>query len=161
MVFRSIELLNHFQCSSCKGWWTVGDAPPDRTIWYCTWCGKAGPIGDKNPVDTNQETTTGECMKFQKLTDLEMYDLICAAYPEKFNGDGDDDIWDDVMDFVEDELGGFNATAELLGRVAMLTHPAHNTRLDKYYHALGTVTFDAGVVKMLACVKREMSQSQK
>lgn len=36
----SKEVLVHFQCSECKGWWTIGDAP-ERDHWFCPWCGKA------------------------------------------------------------------------------------------------------------------------
>ena len=36
----SVELLVHFQCSGCLGWWTVGDAPNDRLTWNCPWCGQ-------------------------------------------------------------------------------------------------------------------------
>ena len=36
----SIEKLVHFQCSDCKKWWTIGDAPTDKTEWYCPWCGE-------------------------------------------------------------------------------------------------------------------------
>lgn len=36
---KSVEKLSHFQCDVCKKWWTIGDAPADRTMWYCPWCG--------------------------------------------------------------------------------------------------------------------------
>ncbi|KKU70577.1 MAG: hypothetical protein UX94_C0004G0041 [Parcubacteria group bacterium GW2011_GWA2_47_21] len=38
--FRSIEKLHHFVCQKCKRWWTVGDAPVAKKIWFCPWCGK-------------------------------------------------------------------------------------------------------------------------
>jgi len=34
----SVEHLVHFQCSLCKGWWSIGDAPADRNEWCCPWC---------------------------------------------------------------------------------------------------------------------------
>ena len=34
----SLERLHHFQCPSCKGWWSIGDAP-QRAHWFCPWCG--------------------------------------------------------------------------------------------------------------------------
>ncbi len=37
---RSEEILTHFQCSDCKGWWTIGDAPKESEHWFCPWCGK-------------------------------------------------------------------------------------------------------------------------
>lgn len=54
----SVERLVHFQCGSCKKWWSIGDAP-DRDYWYCPWCGarqwvienpKEEQLGDKAVV---------------------------------------------------------------------------------------------------------------
>jgi len=56
------------------------------------------------------------------LNDLELYELIIAAYPDKFTEDADDDNWEDVMDFA-DQLSGIDEISDLLGRVTMLTHP--------------------------------------
>ena len=39
---RSIERLSHFRCGHCNKWFSVGDAPTDRTEWFCPWCGTAG-----------------------------------------------------------------------------------------------------------------------
>jgi putative hydrolase of HD superfamily len=36
---RFQETLVHFQCEHCSGWWSIGDAPEDRTM-YCPWCGE-------------------------------------------------------------------------------------------------------------------------
>jgi len=36
---RSIEQLNHFRCGTCNKWWSVGDAPLSKKVWYCPWCG--------------------------------------------------------------------------------------------------------------------------
>jgi len=35
----SKESLFHFLCESCKQWWSVSDAPAEKTEWYCPWCG--------------------------------------------------------------------------------------------------------------------------
>ena len=36
----SVELLSHFNCKSCNGWWSIGDAVlEDRADWFCPWCG--------------------------------------------------------------------------------------------------------------------------
>jgi hypothetical protein len=40
----SVERLVHFQCGSCRGWWTIGDAPPGRD-WHCPWCGARQRFG--------------------------------------------------------------------------------------------------------------------
>lgn len=60
--------------------------------------------------------------KINPATDLEAYEVVIAMYPDKFDENSDDDIWDDVMDFIEDELGG-DAFYELLGRLVLLTDP--------------------------------------
>lgn len=36
---RSHEDLSHFWCKLCNKWWSIGDAPVDKTDWYCPWCG--------------------------------------------------------------------------------------------------------------------------
>lgn len=40
MAERNIENLHHFRCVFCKKWWTIGDAPESRELFYCPWCGK-------------------------------------------------------------------------------------------------------------------------
>jgi rubredoxin len=44
------ELLVHFHCASCAGWWSIGDpqqrlGPGPQTLlnrtWHCPWCGLA------------------------------------------------------------------------------------------------------------------------
>lgn len=38
-----VEILTHFHCPSCKGWWTVGDQYLASKIFpkrYCPHCGK-------------------------------------------------------------------------------------------------------------------------
>jgi len=36
----SVEILSHFQCKDCQGWWSIGDAVlEDKTDWFCPWCG--------------------------------------------------------------------------------------------------------------------------
>ena len=37
---KSCEILNHFSCSKCKKWWTIGDAPKTKREWFCPWCGE-------------------------------------------------------------------------------------------------------------------------
>lgn len=37
---RTTEQLSHFSCATCEKWWTIGDAPVDKTDWYCPWCGE-------------------------------------------------------------------------------------------------------------------------
>lgn len=36
---KTTEPLNHFNCWLCHKWWTVGDSPKNKKIWFCPWCG--------------------------------------------------------------------------------------------------------------------------
>ena len=36
----SVERLVHFNCGYCDKWWSVGDAPEDKTEWFCAWRGE-------------------------------------------------------------------------------------------------------------------------
>lgn len=35
----SKETLTHFNCSSCKKWWSIGDFPKTKKTIFCPWCG--------------------------------------------------------------------------------------------------------------------------
>ena len=40
MKVFSKEIIYHFQCSNCEGWWTIGDfhiKKQDKL--FCPWCG--------------------------------------------------------------------------------------------------------------------------
>lgn len=45
---RTTENLNHFSCSICSKWWTIGDAPSERESWYCPWCGEMNDFKKTN-----------------------------------------------------------------------------------------------------------------
>ncbi len=35
-----IELLHHFSCTSCSGWWSIAAEHIMKSRhWYCPWCG--------------------------------------------------------------------------------------------------------------------------
>ena len=51
---RSLERLSHFNCGYCHKWWSIGDAP-ERTTWFCPWCGKEQEFGDVEAADENEE----------------------------------------------------------------------------------------------------------
>lgn len=93
-------------------------------------------------------------MKHKPLDDLEMFELICAAYPERFTGD-EDESFNDVSEFV-DEIEGFDDVSELLGRVVMLTMPMRSELTDRYSHCLGEVTIKNGTAQMIAAVRRSV-----
>jgi len=93
-------------------------------------------------------------MNIKALDELELYELIRLAYPEKFPED-DDETWDAISYFVEDELVGTDAIADLLGRVVMLSMPMHSELSGMGFHALGEViTKTNGEATMIAAVKR-------
>lgn len=35
---KSVESLAHFECPTCRGWFSIGDAPENRSEWACPWC---------------------------------------------------------------------------------------------------------------------------
>lgn len=92
--------------------------------------------------------------KYTPLDDIELYDLIAAAYPEKFTGDSSDADYDAVMDFVGVKFGEHTILRWLLGRVVMLTMPVKSPLTGEAYHALGKVTFKGDTVNLHAAVRR-------
>lgn len=91
-------------------------------------------------------------MKAKPLDDVEMFELLQAAYPEKFPDD-EDETWDDAQTFA-DEISGWDEIADLLGRVAMLTMPMESPLTGTAAHCLGKVTINDGKVNMLSAVRR-------
>jgi len=86
--------------------------------------------------------------------DIELYDVIVAAYPDVFH-DGDDDIWDDVMDFVEDKFGDIDQLCDLLGRLVMLSSPMVSSINKEAVHCLGSVTIKGGNAYMISAISRK------
>jgi hypothetical protein len=94
-------------------------------------------------------------MNTKPLDDLEMFELLQAAYPEKF-ADENDETWEAAQQFA-DEISGWEAVADLLGRVAMLTMPMESGMTKRFSHCLGTVTIKDGAAQMVAAVRRDVS----
>jgi hypothetical protein len=98
--------------------------------------------------------------KATPLTDLELYELIVAAYPERFKEDDEngDDLWDSVMDFVSELCEDMNPDelCRLLGRLVMLTMPMRAAFSGTHRHALGAISFNDGEAFMTAAVTREI-----
>ena len=94
-------------------------------------------------------------MKRKPLDDLEMFELLQAAYPEKF-ADDENETWDAAQQFA-DELSGWDAIADLLGRVAMLTMPMESSLTQRLTHCLGVVTIKDGSGQMMAAVRRDVA----
>ena len=87
------------------------------------------------------------------LDDLEMFDLLRAAYPEKFTDD-EDATWEAAQQFA-DEISGWDDVADLLGRVVMLTMPMSSGLTKRTSHCLGAVTIRDGSAHMVAAVRRD------
>jgi hypothetical protein len=93
-------------------------------------------------------------MSNQPLNDLEMFELLQAAYPERFPDD-DNETWDAALQFVE-EISEFDILADLLGRVVMLTMPMESGLTKRLSHCLGRVEIKEGRVDMIAAVRRDV-----
>lgn len=87
------------------------------------------------------------------LDELEMFDLLQAAYPDKFQDD-DDETFERAQEFA-DEISGWEEIAELLGRVVMLTMPMESGLTKRLSHCLGVVTAANGQAHMVAAVRRD------
>ena len=97
-------------------------------------------------------------MNHKPLDDLEMFELLRAAYPEKFT-DEENETWDAAQQF-SDELSGWDEIADLLGRVVMLTMPMESGFTKRLSHCLGVVNISGGSAQMIAAVRRDVSISE-
>lgn len=111
-------------------------------------------------------TNATKMQNAQRISDLELYELVVAMYPEKFGARDEqgDDLWDEVMEFVEDDLVGEllcteEGLRELLGRVLLLTHPIRSGFSGELFHALGTVEIKGDQVQMMAHAKAAIASS--
>lgn len=93
-------------------------------------------------------------MKVIPLNDLEMFDLLSAAYPEKFK-DEEDATFEAAQDFADD-ISGWEEVADLLGRVVMLTMPMESGITKRLSHCLGKVEIHDGSASMVAAVRRDV-----
>lgn len=102
--------------------------------------------------------------KAKYLDDLELYELIVAAYPERFGerDENGDDLWDEVNSFVEEELCGELLQDEyglrqFLGRILLLTNPVRASLSGELFHALGKVEIKGDQVLMLGGAKARVT----
>jgi hypothetical protein len=105
-------------------------------------------------------------MKARRLSDLELFEVVVAAYPERFEvrEEAGDDIWDEVLEFVENDLCGSlledeQGLREFLGRILLLTHPLQSPLSGKMFHALGKVEIRENTVCMMGGAKAEILTS--
>lgn len=105
--------------------------------------------------------TTKNLSNAKRLSDLELFELIVAAYPEKFKEAEarGDDIWDEVIEFADDLCAEMDqdALCRLLGRIVMLTMPMQSGITGEGRHALGTIEVREGNALMTAAVTRPFS----
>ena len=92
-------------------------------------------------------------MTVKPLDDLEMFELLQAAYPEKF-ADDEDETFEAALNFADD-LSGFEELADLLGRVVMLTMPMKSGLTERLSHCIGRVEFAGNSASMVAAVRRD------
>lgn len=100
--------------------------------------------------------------KIQQLTDLEQFELMVAAYPEKFakrEEDGDD-IWDEVIEHWEEVTGDPEQAADLVARLVYLTMPMASALSGNHRHVLGVPTLHQGSVNMTVAVSRDVQFSK-
>jgi len=92
--------------------------------------------------------------KAKPVDDLELYEIIVAAYPEEFNAESEDDIWDQVMEFAEEKFD-IEAISDFLGRLVYMTMPMASPFTGKHYHCLGKVSITDGNANMESAISRE------
>lgn len=92
--------------------------------------------------------------KIEPLSDLELYELIVAAYPDTFIEYSEDCIWDEVMQFAEDMFGDLSVLSEFVGRIVLLTMPMTSPISKELSHCLGKVIVKGNQAMMTAVVKR-------
>ena len=98
---------------------------------------------------------TSKIKNAKPIDDLELYELIVAAYPDKFDDTQEGCIWDEVIEFAEEQFGGFDNITELLGRVVYLTTPQQTAITNQARHAIGPVEKTDNGYSMMAVVSRE------
>jgi hypothetical protein len=97
---------------------------------------------------------------FKLLDDLEQYELMVAAFPEKYaDREEDNDLWDEVIEHFEEVICEPEAVNELLSRIVYLTMPMGSPLTGRAAHVLGTTKLLAdGSVSMMSAVSRPFEQ---
>ena len=52
---KSLERLSHFNCGYCRKWFSIADAPSERNLWHCPWCGAQQAFGEVEEDDDDDE----------------------------------------------------------------------------------------------------------
>ncbi|MDY7559922.1 hypothetical protein QN366_05030 [Pseudomonas sp. CCC3.2] len=96
--------------------------------------------------------------RIQQLSDLEQFELMVAAYPEKYEAreKAGDDIWDEVMEAFEETICDQEMVLGLLSRVVYLSMPMGSPLTGKAFHTLGKASLAPdGSIRMMSAVSRE------
>lgn len=96
--------------------------------------------------------------RIQQLSDLEQFELMVAAYPEKYEvrEEAGEDIWDEVMEEFEETICDQEKVLDLLSRIVYLSMPMGSPLTGKAFHVLGkTSLLPDGSVGMMSAVSRE------
>jgi hypothetical protein len=104
--------------------------------------------------------TTNTIKNAPALTDLELYEVLVAAYPEKF-GERDeegDDLWDEVMEFADSICADMDETElrRMIGRLVFLSMPMQGALSGEAKHCLGKIKILGGQAHMTAAVSRKI-----
>lgn len=112
---------------------------------------------------TEPTTKTRDFSGVPALDDLELYEILVAAFPEKFAGrdEAGDDLWDEVQEFAEELCGDMEVPdlCKLLARLVMLSSPMQTAIRGELVHALGTVEIRGDKVLMSGGAKRPVIAS--
>ncbi len=96
----------------------------------------------------------------KQLDDLEQFELIVAAYPEKFEAreEAGEDLWDEVIEFFEETICDQEMVLDLLSRIVYLSMPMGSPLSGKAFHTLGkTQLLGDGSIGMMSAVSREFT----
>lgn len=99
--------------------------------------------------------------KPQALSQLELYELFVALYPDKFpvKDEDEDDQWDKVLAYVEevtsDDSSEDNPVLDLLARIVYLAPLMQSPLTDKVDHVLGKPFGERGFISV---IKRQPNQ---
>lgn len=91
------------------------------------------------------------------INDLDLYEMLVAAYPEKFGGrDETDALYDEVLEWADDQArdDGMEFLCRLMGRVVCMTMPVSSPLTGQHYHCIGPVEIADGKANMRAAIRR-------
>lgn len=107
-------------------------------------------------------TTNRNFSRVKALDDLELFEILVAAFPEKFAAreEAGDDLWEEVQEFAEELCADMDIDnlSRLLARLVMLSSPMETAITGERVHALGAVEIQGDKIIMSAGAKRPVIQ---